>query len=325
MNERITPFSRVDADQLRKQQPTFSADQKAAIKTAPRLLKNYLYHYGFDQLFEPQRPLNYDLCFHSWADHQIALHTWRQATARGTVMLAHGLFDHTGLYLKLVKRLLLEDYSVVSLDLPGHGLSSGERVAIQSFSQYSAVLAACLKHCQQQLPAPYFAVGQSTGAAAIMGLLIDPERSADVQKTVLLAPLVRVRGWPRILLAHALLKHFIKNVPRRFAVNSHDKNFLHFLAHKDPMQTRYIDVPWINAMHTWANNFKNSAPVDKSVFVIQGTADTTVDWRWNMPLIAEKFPQSNARYIESGLHHLVNEAEPWRGQIFDALCDYLDT
>ncbi len=325
MNERIAPFSRVDADHLRAQMPSFDATHKSTFHTAPDVLKRYLYHYGFDHLFDESRPLEYKLEFKDWAEHQIACHTWKLQSARATVLLAHGLFDHTGLYLKLAKRLLQEGYNVTSIDLPGHGLSSGKRVAIGSFDQYADVLAQCLEYCQQQFGNPCHMVGQSTGAAAVMNLLLRHEQRAKAipRKTVLLAPLVRVRGWTRILLSYRFLRFFMTRVPRRFGVNSHDKNFLHFLAHQDPLQTTHIDVPWIRAMHSWAESLKKATPVDHSVLVIQGTGDTTVDWRWNMPLIAEKFPDASVRYIEGGLHHLVNEAEPWRGAIYDALCDFL--
>ena len=51
---------------------------------------------------------------------------------RGTVFLVHGYFDHAGLYGHLIKHCLQQGLAVIIFDLPGHGLSSGEKARIES-------------------------------------------------------------------------------------------------------------------------------------------------------------------------------------------------
>ncbi|MED5413144.1 MAG: alpha/beta fold hydrolase, partial [Pseudomonadota bacterium] len=59
---------------------------------------------------------------------------------KGTVFIIHGYFDHTGLYGHLIKHCLQKGLTVISFDLPGHGLSSGDPASIDSFNQYSDAL-----------------------------------------------------------------------------------------------------------------------------------------------------------------------------------------
>jgi alpha-beta hydrolase superfamily lysophospholipase len=54
---------------------------------------------------------------------------------------------------------------------------------------------------------------------------------------------------------------------------------------------------------------------------VQGTGDTTVDWRYNTQAIARKFPRAHINTIPGARHHLVNESQPYR----DSLYQLLDT
>lgn len=335
MPHNIVPFSNADARYLREWATGLgaagiNADPAGEIDNAPAELMRYFGHYGFDRLFQRGAVCAYNLSGHYRASYHIVQHQWALENARGTVMLVHGLFDHCGLYLRLVERLLDENYNVVCFDLPGHGLSDGKRVTIDNFGQYGEVVNGCLSHCAQTLSEPFYAIGQSTGGAALMQFLLNAELSgrqlsASLDKVVLLAPLVRARSWSRLVFIHSLLQRLIKRTPRRFGANSHDRHFLHFLEHQDPLQTRYVDVPWVQAMRDWVTSFAQAPPMDTALLAVQGTADQTVDWRWNIPLIQEKFPRSKVHYVEGALHHLANEGQPWRGEIFDRLCDFLKT
>ncbi len=112
-------------------------------------------------------------------------------------------------------------------------------------------------------------------------------------KVVLLAPLVRAAwngAWYQV--AYWVGQNFLERVPRRFAANSNDKDFLQFLEHDDPLQTRYVSVRWVDAMLRWESRFDYFEPTDKPTLLLQGQRDSTVDWRYNIPLIRKKFPKA---------------------------------
>ena len=52
---------------------------------------------------------------------------------------------------------------------------------------------------------------------------------------------------------------------------------------------------------------------------MQGTDDTTVDWRYNLPRLSEKFPAASTHIIDGARHHLVNESEEFRIKLFGIL------
>lgn len=317
-------FTAADAEWLREHQPAFTSRVAKDFSAAPPPLSRYLQHYQFDRVLVDVPSISHHLGFANWRGFSTAHHRWTRANATATVVIAHGLFDHTALYLRLIKHLLTQGFDVVAFDLPGHGLSGGERANIQSFRQYSAVLAACIETCDNGRP--IYAIAQSTGGSALLDLFLrdgEGERHTRIERVVLLAPLVRAYAWNGIKVSHWLLSRLIKALPRHFGPNSHDKDFLYFLSHKDPLQPVQICTAWVSAMRRWEKRFRTAPALPLRGLIIQGTQDKTVDWRWNVPHIQAKFPELRVHYVPGGMHHLIGEGEQWRDDVYDALTRYL--
>ena len=251
----------------------------------------------------------------------IAAHYFQSQESRGTCILAHGYFDHSGLFGKLIEYCLRRGYNVLIWDLPGHGLSSGPQARIGSFEDYTEVLTKVLGHFADQLPRPWHAIGQSTGAAVLMSWAFRNFRSAaecPFDRMVLLAPLVRPAGWHWVKVAYALLRPIKESIQRDFVDNSGDAEFLAFVR-ADPLQSLVLPVQWVGAMRQWINAMREHPVSDFAPVVIQGSADETVDWKWNIPLIREKFPRAEFITISGARHHLANETPQLREQIFAAM------
>ena len=249
-------------------------------------------------------------------------HAAREQASRGTVFVLHGYYDHAALYGRLLRHLLASGFGVVLFDLPGHGLSSGARAAIDAFSQYTDALETVLQQAAADaLPQPWHLLGQSTGGSIAMDYTLRhcPQGSGRVDKVVLLAPLVRPYQWWRGRALHAVLKHFVAGIPRSFVDNSHDATFLHFVRELDPLQTRQLSARWVSALKQWMPEFASAPPCDAVLKVIQGTGDTTVDWVYNLQAIARRFPRAHFTKIAGARHHLANEAEPYRQQVLAVL------
>ncbi|QQD18003.1 alpha/beta hydrolase [Spongiibacter nanhainus] len=255
------------------------------------------------------------------ASYNIAVQCLRRPNARATVFVFHGYYDHVGLYNNVIHYCLKHGCDVVAYDLPGHGLSSGERAAIDSFHTYRQVLRDVLGAVADiDLAKPFLAMAQSTGCAILMSHLLDGG-SDDFARSVLMAPLVRPAAWGWGRSAHALLKHLIHSLPRRFADNSDDQAFLEFLRHRDPLQPRRLPVSWVGALKAWLPWFHALAPQpDCKVLILQGDNDDTVDWRYNLPVIRDKFPAYREVAIPGARHHLVKEGESYRAKVWSA-CD----
>lgn len=284
-------------------------------------VEEYYRHYGID-FATTLRDVRQHIGRFESGHFDIVCQLFLRENARGTVFMVHGYFDHVGIYAPLIGHLLAKNYSVVAFDLPGHGLSSGESASISSFSHYDDALENCVRRCQGHLAQPWHALGQSTGGAAVMSYLMR-ERQQPFDKVVLLAPLVRPLRWRLGKLAHLGLARFMDQYPRKFRVNSHDPAFVEFVENEDPLQSRYLKMDWVKALKQWLKWFLELPPSAVALLVIQGDGDQTVDWRYNLQVIREKFPAARFHYVQEANHHLVGEAEDIRGRVFQAIDNYL--
>jgi lysophospholipase len=299
--------------QFNPEQDRFAADPAA---------QAYLDYYGIN--FSRARPgVQHGFGHLDAAGFRIAVHYWLPPEPVATLVVVHGYYDHVGLYGRAVEFGLQHNYAVLAFDLPGHGLSSGPRVEIESFDQYAAVLDALLDRAEEQLPSPLYAMGQSTGGTILL-IYLWRHASERLRRVALLAPLLLPEGWKLGRIAHLLLKNWLSRVPRAFVDSSHDPVFNEFQARRDPLQARHVAVNWVSAMKDWEATFRQASALDKPVLVIQGTGDETVDWRYNLPQITGKLPNARVEMIADARHHLVNESDTYREQVFAALADWFE-
>ena len=310
-------FSRADADDLREQLPSFDLAEEPF---ASDLFSSYRALYGLDVFTEVSHRIG---CFESDGFKLVAQHFQLPAEkCSGTAVLIHGYYDHTGLFVHLIKHCLDNGLSVLIFDLPGHGLSSGEPASIDSFQRYSSAL---LRLCQlptlSQLPRPWYAIGQSTGSATIIDATLHKDLVNEVgfKKHVLLCPLLYPAQWDRSKILYYLIRPFIRSIPRNFANNSHDIEFLKFIKDVDPLQCRRLPTAWVTAMLDYCSRFSAAEEHDAPLHIIQGTDDGTVDWLKNLPLFESKFPNAKTHMIRNARHHMVNESKEFREEIFETV------
>lgn len=280
----------------------------------------YLRHYGIH--FKESLPgTSHQFGYVESDTHRIAVHVWTPAQPRGCAVVLHGYYDHVGLYGHLFRHLLERGLRVVTFDLPGHGLSSGEQATIDTFDHYVDAFESVMRTLEHYLPQPWYLLGQSTGGAVAMEWLLSREVTRETNpfsKVVLLAPLVRPHRWPLARIAYVLGRPFLRQRPRVFRSNADNADFIRFLRDDDPLQARILPVRWVTSMVTWRRRFEAYPPTDIAPLVIQGQRDTTVDWRYNIKVIGRLF-RPRVFYIEQARHHLVNESPEIRTQIFKAI------
>ena len=318
--------------ELRRELPDFTLDMPCnPAGNLTDAAQMYLEFYGFLEVLKDSEVdffWGYRSCPCRGEVLRIATCYWRLPGARGTVFLVHGLFDHVGLFQDLIGHLLAQQYSVVALDLPGHGLSDGRATMIKSFFDYGTVLEDTVKYFRWQLPeGPVFGVGQSTGAAVLMAFTFTSKHRgepAPFARLVFLGPLVRPRQWYWGGLAYRWIGRYIKHLRRDFSQpNSHDAEFHSFLRYYDPMQAKSLSIEWVGALSEWIESFAQQPQVDIPLLIVQGTADRVVDWRYNLPVIQQRFRHTQVNLIEGAMHHLANEAEVWRKAVFTSTTQFL--
>lgn len=327
-----------DRRYLRQHLPVLDFDSPFDISSCNAELQELYRLYGFD-LLRAATPCEHYSGRMRLGGFKCVANCWKPEPAPTgviprTVVIAHGLFDHTGLYLKLVAALLQAGYTVFMPDFPGHGLSEGKSAAIDDFDQYANVIADSVLRLKNQ-PERFgelILLGQSTGAAAVLRFLLDQVYDSGIQRVILCAPLLKPRASHFIRMLFPAMRLLGIPVRRRFSVNSSDKAFCAFLEQQDPLQARVIPLDWIQAMLNWIDWFEQKGieicagrvkKLTQSVVILQGEKDDTVDWRYNLPRIAAVFDAPTICRFTDARHQLVNEAAPIREEIVAAMTGFL--
>ncbi|AWY41785.1 alpha/beta fold hydrolase [Pseudomonas putida] len=252
--------------------------------------------------------------------YELVSQVWWPERPKATLFLIHGFYDHTGLYRHVIEWALEQDFAVIACDLPGHGLSSGERASIKDFAEYQDTLQGLFAEARSlDLPQPWHLCGQSTGGAIVIDHVLHAGADSPAQgQVILLAPLVRPRSWGWSQLSYYLLRPFVKAIARRFSENSNDPAFLPFLQ-ADPLQPLRLPTAWVGALARWIKRVEAAPASPRRPLVVQGQADMTVDWQHNLEVLKAKFDRPQVLMLPDARHHLANEAAVLRGEFFGFL------
>jgi alpha-beta hydrolase superfamily lysophospholipase len=118
---------------------------------------------------------------------------WEAPAARGTVLVVHGLGEHSGRHARLASHLRKARFATVAFDLRGHGRSEGPRAHLERFAQYVEDLAVFQSVVEDQgRPGGRFLLGHSLGGLiAVHYWLV--ERPPDLAGLVLSSPALAPR------------------------------------------------------------------------------------------------------------------------------------
>ena len=251
----------------------------------------------------------------------LAGHLFRPAAYRATVVLVHGYLNHSGQFKNLIHYLLDNGFAVGVFDLPGHGHSSGEAAAIDSFEQYTQAVDDFMAVVAPRLHGPYHAAGFSLGGAILMELMAEG-RAAAFEKIVLAAPLVHWSLYEQSKSTYKVYSVFTDRIARFHQKNSSDKAYLVFNRTQDTLHRTSLSLRWVKALFDWNEQVERMPPCRTPVLVLQGDKDGTVEWQYNLELIGSKFPNAQIEIIRGARHELFNEAEAYRRAALDAVGRY---
>ncbi|MCD4701304.1 MAG: lysophospholipase [Candidatus Aegiribacteria sp.] len=89
------------------------------------------------------------------------------------IIIVHGIGDHSGRYMNIVKHLVSNEYGVYGYDLRGHGNSPGQRGHINSWMEYRIDLLNFLRVIRaQQSGRLIFLMGHSMGALIALDFIL---------------------------------------------------------------------------------------------------------------------------------------------------------
>jgi alpha-beta hydrolase superfamily lysophospholipase len=106
----------------------------------------------------------------------------RPTTPRSLVVIAHGLAEHSGRYSHVMAKLVTAGHAVIAPDHRGHGQSSGKRVYIDRFRDYTDDLQAIVAMGRAKLgtDVPVALLGHSMGGLIVIGHVMDHPSEANL-------------------------------------------------------------------------------------------------------------------------------------------------
>lgn len=251
----------------------------------------------------------------------LAVHLILPQNPVGTIFLVHGFLDHTATLSKLIHEGLARNYAIVAWDLPGHGLSSGERTETGDFAFCADELEAVLERVKDRLPRPVHLIAHSTGASIAMEYLYHSE-TERFDRIVLLAPLVRHEHWGWGKFGWAITRAFTDHIGRKETVNSSDDAYLEF-ARNDPLGIEAISYEYLEDLYEWEKRVRGYPECESPILILQGDRDEVVEWEYNLEFLQEKMPNAEIRIIPGARHQLANEIDEYRIRVFDLVFGWL--
>ena len=97
-------------------------------RTMDENMKQYCEYYHL-----PTEDIQYHFGFEQVAHERLFVQSFCPSQVKAKILLVHGYYDHTGVLSTFIRFLVQKGYHVLTFDLPGHGLSTGEQATISDF------------------------------------------------------------------------------------------------------------------------------------------------------------------------------------------------
>ncbi len=247
--------------------------------------------------------------------------------AKGSVVIVHGAFEHSGRYDAVANRFTQEGYHVVTGDLPGQGNTEGKKGHIDSFTQYLDTIEKWVNKAKE-FGLPIYLLGHSMGGLAVSRTL--QEKSLPIQAVILSSPCIGlvdepskgVQAFAKVcnVIAPSLLVSGNLNplhVTRNEEVRAKDRN--------DSLILQKISVRWFRELQNAMMKVQNKVQQypDIPTIVMQAGDDKLVRkdvvHQWY-----EQLPVSNKMYKEwEGLYHEIL-FEPEGEEVFQMALSFIE-
>jgi alpha-beta hydrolase superfamily lysophospholipase len=128
--------------------------------------------------------------FRGHKDYELFYQSWLPSKSVGTLVVTHGLGEHSECYDRLANGLADMNLEIYAWDLRGHGRSEGNRGVIESFADYTNDLAHFLTHLKtNSVKRPVILLGHSMGALVNLRAILQ-HGTMDCKALALSSPLV---------------------------------------------------------------------------------------------------------------------------------------
>lgn len=192
--------------------------------------------------------------------------------SRGVMLFVHGYTARAADFPFTLAWFASRGWVVVTIDLPGHGLSEGSRYDIDTFTTYGDSVALWLDWvARQHWPGPRVLIAHSLGAAATLEALRRPG-APSLDKIIFCAPLLRTTWYPGLVVADALVGGWFTGM---LSADTQAR------AH------------WFSTLEDWLQTLDHQPPLSLPLTIYAGDRDSVVDVGWNREKFRTLVPQAN--------------------------------
>lgn len=119
---------------------------------------------------------------------RLAYRTWEAPKSRATIVVVHGLGEHSGRYTEFAARMAGYGMSTFAMDLRGHGLSDGRRGHVPSFDVFLQELDRFRREVEglADFHVPMFLLGHSLGG--LIALRYQEEYNTRFAGAIIISP-----------------------------------------------------------------------------------------------------------------------------------------
>jgi len=247
---------------------------------------------------------------------------------RGTIILVHGLGEHSGRYEHVARRLTERGFSVHAIDHEGHGRSDGRRGHVDRFSHYLDGVEALLDAVREEEgDRPRFLLGHSMGG--LVSALFLLRHAAEFEGCVLSGPLVTSDAEPPAPLM--LLNRLLSVVAPRLGILKLDATAVSRdpdvvaayiadpLVHSGKVTTRLVNELFVAA----ATLLDSANRIELPLLLLHGEADRLTSPEGSKRLHALLGSEDKTIRLYPGLYHEIFN-EPEKDAVLDEALDWLE-
>lgn len=226
----------------------------------------------------------------------LAVNAFLAGNPRGTAIVAHGYLDDSTAMSGIIRTCLESGWSVLAVDLPGHGLSGGPRADARDLAEYGRAMAEAADYAADYTEGfaagrPLVAVAHSAGGLAALEWA-RLERGAPGSRLAgifLMAPLVRPRAWWLLGPLTGIADIFIDRLP----VEANEGLFLN---------PKYLPLGWTGALRRWLRRTEDFPVLDLPALVAYGEEENVLDVGYARRFFARVLPGAKWMTVEGGGH-----------------------
>jgi alpha-beta hydrolase superfamily lysophospholipase len=240
-------------------------------------------------------------------------------------MLVHGIGEHAGRYSQWIEMFREENYSFLSLDLPGHGRSEGKRGKIRSFVVIHEVIDILIKISRNTFPGiPLYLYGHSMGGGMVLEYVL--RFNPMIKAVIATSPWLKLSFEPpaikavAAMLASKVIPGFVQASGLNTGYLSHDASVIEVYK-SDPLVHDKISVGLFAAATNAAKfSLANASKLKIPALILHGSDDMICSPEGSRNF-ASGTPRAELKIWDGGYHELHNE--PFRKEVFSYIINWI--